>query len=221
MSATNKRPDWAFWANMGEVRLWQAIALSLDIEPRWLSAGGEPPSAVPGVFDRRPAGFAERLQVAGSHLPSLETFPTWNGRDAVPVRLAVVRRWGESLPVPWTFPSGFPLAEGEGIKRHWVTGAPGTPVKPAAAVASGTEVHSTKGKKRRDDLWPAIEAAQQKARAQGRNPQDTAAVWVILASMADEEESPMLAATSQGIKWKRGGEVAYLTRDALHKRLHP
>lgn len=118
MSATNKRPDWAFWANMGEVRLWQAIALSLDIEPRWLSASGEPPSAVPGVFDRRPAGFAERLQVAGSHLPSLETFPTWNGLDGAPVRLAIVRRWGESLPVPWTFPSGFPAAEAQDVKRH-------------------------------------------------------------------------------------------------------
>lgn len=119
MGATKKRPDWAYWANMAEVRLWQAVALSLDIEPRWLSSNGEPPSKVPGlVFDRRPPGYEERLQVAGSHLPSLETSPTWGGRDDAPVRLAIVRRWGESLPFPWTFPSGFPAAEVQGIKRH-------------------------------------------------------------------------------------------------------
>lgn len=100
-------------------------------------------------------------------------------------------------------------------------GEPVPPVEPVAPVVSGGRVYSTKGQKRRDDLWPAIEAAQQAARAQGRNPQDTAAVWGILTRMADEEESPMLADTPQGIKWKRGGKDAFLTRGALHKRLHP
>jgi hypothetical protein len=96
-------------------------------------------------------------------------------------------------------------------------GEPVTPVEPAAPVASGGRMHSTKGQKRRDDLWPAIEAAQ----AECSNPLDTAAVWVALRDMAKEEKPPLLGNEGERIRWQRGGVAAFLTRGALHKRLHP
>jgi hypothetical protein len=219
MSATNKRPDWAYWANMAEVRLWQAVALSLDIEPRWLSSNGEPPSKVPGlVFDRRPPGYVERLQVAGSHLPSLETSPTWGGRDGAPVRLAIVRRWGESLPFPWTFPSGFPGAEGEGIKRQPGAGEPLTPVEPAAPVVSGARVNSTKGRRPPNLLRPAVDEARRRC----QDPNDAAEVWGWLESLAEGKEPPppLIECTKSGIKWRKGSEDATLTREMLGKRLN-
>lgn len=93
----------------------------------------------------------------------------------------------------------------------------GCEAKEARSDASEPKVHSTKDKRRRDDLWPVIEEAQRKC----RDPKDTAEVWVELTRMADHETGPLLAFTEQRIKWTRNGKTAYLTRDALHKRLNP
>lgn len=93
----------------------------------------------------------------------------------------------------------------------------GCEAKEAGSDASEPKVHSTKDKRRRDDLWPVIEEAQRKC----YDPKDTAAVWGELKRMADHETGPLLAFTGQGIKWTRNGKTAYLTRDALHKRLNP
>lgn len=90
----------------------------------------------------------------------------------------------------------------------------------AGPVASRSRVHSTKGQKRRDDLWPAIEAAQAKC----SNPLDTAEVWQQLLNMALEEAMPVLLGFDKekgAIEWSGKRRVERTTRDALHKRLHP
>lgn len=112
--------------------------------------------------------------------------------------------------VGYGFPGGAPAGE------------PVTPVEPAAPVVSGSTLHSTKGQKRRDDLWPAIEAAQEAAQAERRNPLDTAAVWGNLWNMAlTEAMAPLLGTDGRCILWQRADRVASLNRGALHKRLHP
>jgi hypothetical protein len=39
--------------------------------------------------------------------------------------------------------------------------------------------------------------------------------------LAQAEHAPLLAATERGLKYTKRGNDAYLTRDALDKRLHP
>ena len=54
------------------------------------------------------------------------------------------------------------------------------------------------------------------------DPGDTAQVWAQLQVLADSESPPLLASTSEGLKYKKvKGKDAYFTRDALDKRLHP
>ena len=50
---------------------------------------------------------------------------------------------------------------------------------------------------------------------------DTAQVLAHLQVLAQEEHPPLLASTADGIKYTKKGDAAYLTRDALDKRLHP
>ena len=86
------------------------------------------------------------------------------------------------------------------------------PAGPAAVIR-----HSTKEAQRRDILDPVIELAQSKC----LDPMDTAQVLAQLQVLAQEEHAPLLASTNEGIKYAKKGNAAYLTRDALDKRLHP
>ena len=88
---------------------------------------------------------------------------------------------------------------------------------PVPAAAPAPTVHSTKGRRPSDTLWPAI----RKAQAQCADPWDAAEVFGHLEALADGDESqpPLLESTPKGIKWNRSGRDAYLTRNALTKRL--
>lgn len=72
-------------------------------------------------------------------------------------------------------------------------------------------------RRRRDVLDPVIERVQAKC----VNPTDTSEVFAWLASLAQEEHPPLLAAMKAGIKYTKNGADHTLTRDALHKRLNP
>ncbi len=87
-----------------------------------------------------------------------------------------------------------------------------TPAPVVAESPSGV-IHSTKA--RRNTLTPVIELAQ----SQCRNPQDTAEVWAALLVLAELKHPPLRGATEDGVQYLKRGEVAFLTRDALRKRL--
>lgn len=59
------KPDWAFWRVLPAVAPWEAVALSMDVEPRKLLAhpygGGASGVAVSLI---PPLGFSERLELA-------------------------------------------------------------------------------------------------------------------------------------------------------------
>jgi len=92
-----------------------------------------------------------------------------------------------------------------------------TNIEPAPAGAAAVVRHLTNEAQRRDILDPVIELAQSKC----HDPTDTAQVLAQLQVLAHEEHPPLLASTTDGIKYTKMGEPAYLTRDALNKRLHP
>ena len=89
-------------------------------------------------------------------------------------------------------------------------------VAPTKSASAGVTVHSTKTKGR-NILDPVIETAQ----GQCTDPKDTAQVWAQMQVLAQVEHPPLLAATDNGLKYTKNGNDAYLTRDALDKRLHP
>jgi hypothetical protein len=91
-------------------------------------------------------------------------------------------------------------------------------VSPAPPVAPASMVHSTKGRRQSDVLWPAIRRAQ----AQCTDPWDGAEVFGRLQALADatEPHPPLVESTRNGISWtNEKGKVNSLTRDALSKRL--
>jgi hypothetical protein len=88
--------DWSFWSQVTTAELWQAVMLSLDLQP------------VRGPFTA-PAKLVQRLAIAVDHVGSglLRT----HGR-ADPLRskvlLAQFAAWAQSLPSPWRLPGDFP-----------------------------------------------------------------------------------------------------------------
>ena len=96
------------------------------------------------------------------------------------------------------------------------TGEDAPVVARPASADTGVVSHSTKTKGR-DVLHSAIDVAKGKC----IDPTDTAQVMAQMEALAQNEHLPLLAATKDGIKYTKNGENAYLTRDALDKRLHP
>ena len=99
--------NWDFWKNIYQVKLWEAVALSLGIEPHKLP-GYEPKSSAP--FIDCPEEITERIYIAQSHFGGglnatiQPNRPKW---DAL-VELRQFKSWASSLPTKWSFPAEFP-----------------------------------------------------------------------------------------------------------------
>lgn len=89
--------DWNLWADMEQAEIWEAVALSLDIEPNSLPGLDFRP-IVGGPFDDCPDEFKRRLKLAVSKFDGANT----------KIRLSSLRKWAEHLTRAWTFPDEFP-----------------------------------------------------------------------------------------------------------------
>ena len=133
--------------------------------------------------------------------------------------LKALNEWGSSRGDEFTVThEGVEWVDERGVQRPMGTGTATAPVAvPKAVVAlNGVTKHSTK-RRRRDSLDPVIELAQSKC----IDPRDTAQVFAQMEVLAQAEYAPLLAATTDGLKYTKNGSDAYLKRDALDKRLHP
>lgn len=118
MESEWKPPNWQYWCNLADVELLQAVELSLNLEPGWLCGAGVYCEEIHGKL---PIAVKMRRDIASSHvtagtlacerrlLPTNE-FP-FHGSQLECVVLTEFRKWGESLPVPFTFPDEFPRAQ--------------------------------------------------------------------------------------------------------------
>jgi hypothetical protein len=121
------KPNWPHWANMAEVSLQRAVWLSLDIEP-W-EEGSDVDTAITGISKRTAPvmlqWYSVQLRNSLRHDYEPRMAQCLAAIDAGKLRyrgindvigrlmrclisLPDFRRWGESLPAPWTFPDEFP-----------------------------------------------------------------------------------------------------------------
>jgi hypothetical protein len=105
MKKQTTAPDWSFWGNLPEVRIWQAVALSLNTDPALLD--------MPGGFDpdrcqNLPTGFIERLTVACSNLNPPSMYERYTPPFLRMVGLEDFGVWADNLPHPWDLPPPFP-----------------------------------------------------------------------------------------------------------------
>lgn len=118
MESERKQPNWEHWCNLAEVELLHAVELSLNLEPGWLRSAGEYDEESHGEL---PIAVKARIDIAMSHvsvgtlickigLSPSSVFP-YSGGQREFVSLTKFREWGESLPVPFTFPDEFPHAQ--------------------------------------------------------------------------------------------------------------
>lgn len=111
-------PNWKHWNNLAHVELGDAIELSVGVEPNSLGSGRTDRFTPPDITDLRQE-IASRYRIAESHIrlgrlsPSFKdlSLPFFGSGDKIYVELGTLRRWGESLPEPLTFPESFPRSD--------------------------------------------------------------------------------------------------------------
>ena len=194
--------DWNLWADMEQAEIWEAVALSLDIEPNSLPGLDFRP-IVGGPFDDCPDEFKRRLKLAVSKFDDPRT----------KIRLSSLRKWAEQLTRPWTFPDGFPPEPAAPHKSP----ALAQTAMPAPVVAVGASDAPAIPKNQRPDLLtPLIEKAQR-----GETDVFSAAViWPKLCDMAECKTTPFIGKTESGLQWIDANDnPQFLTKDALGDRL--
>ena len=154
-------PNWNVWRNKREARIWEAVALSLNIEPSAIPKRGA---------QRRPAyscidNFDDRLDVAVSRASELGPIPMSARGHFWDSRIALEKFADLADECAWSLDSNFPR------------GTPAGPVKPAAA---GAPVATVSASAKKADAKPngnwknQIQAAAYEhwitLRASGANP---------------------------------------------------
>lgn len=110
--------QWDYWLNLATVKLGEAVWLSMDIDPR--SARPADTRYIPSEELKRAEHLwaiqAYRIEAAISHAKARNLLLRIDEGDLngawilCEVVLIDFRAWGESLPIPFTFPDGFPRA---------------------------------------------------------------------------------------------------------------
>lgn len=103
--------DWNYWSNLADVTIDEAAMLSCGMNPFDLHPGE--------TTDQRALcdtthELPKRLAAARSHVNAKSLLTRYDRKRLCSVvTLRGFRQWSESLPVPFTFPDGFPRVEPE------------------------------------------------------------------------------------------------------------
>lgn len=109
--AGERAADWGKWGQMISAPLWEAVALSMDIEPEKMSPApdfrwGNYP------FDDAELEYKKRITIACDHTNEGSLIATrgWGGsKYHNPVKLSIFGAWARSLG--WSLPKKFPNAQ--------------------------------------------------------------------------------------------------------------
>jgi len=120
-SKRDSKPEWDKWTDTSTVTLWEAIALSLNVEPENLQCLKRYPLPPWLDFDECPKEFRRRLDIAKKRVSELAA----NSENSNPIEeteviLSRLRIMSEKLKKPWKFPDQFPggAADHEGASAE-------------------------------------------------------------------------------------------------------
>lgn len=110
-SKRDSKPEWDKWPDTSTVTLWEAIALSLNVEPENLRCLKRYPVPPWLDFDECPKEFRRRLAIAKKRVSELAA----NSENSNPIEetkviLSRLRIMSEKLKKPWKFPKDFPAS---------------------------------------------------------------------------------------------------------------
>ena len=193
-----KLVNWEFWANMKEVKLIDAVLLSLDIEPRSIPQTYRSP-LTPRITIRGCPELSEKIDTALNHYGkyALE-------RDDLNQRVSLseFRAWAEGLRTPWKLPDEFPRAE-------------------ESRELSGAQMASEDSPKRLDDFGVYLRELIRTNPSASRDE-----LWTLAINDAQKPSSarpsPLCGYAESEIKWesKGGPDVSMMSRKIFLARLN-
>lgn len=119
--SARRQPEWKAWQRKEHVCLWEAVALSCDLDPRRVRVQFKPPRII--VSDRE-SKFYDRLDIAAGslgkgltviRLASNDNSHEWESR----IGLAEFGAW--AVGQEWTLPEQFPGATAKPLVWPWGT----------------------------------------------------------------------------------------------------
>ena len=132
-SKRDSKPEWDKWTDTSTVTLWEAIALSLNVEPENLRCLKRHPLPPLLDFDECPKEFRRRLDIAKKRISELAA----NSENSNPIEetkviLSRLRIMSEKLKKPWKFPKDYPIL---------LSGTEGTQVRSEVGWNDNVEIH--------------------------------------------------------------------------------
>jgi hypothetical protein len=226
------QPDWGHWRHMPEVELWQACALTLNLEPDDLTFSRNDWMAGPGDHgpfieaecfrdEEQQRTFQKRLRLlkANRHLREHFSPGTLNMAESHRggVRLAELAAWatgiGWSLPAPLLalVPATPTIAK-----------PPATRPMPTGANSNRQSTQTHELKRRDDALAAVLDLAKKKA----LDAKSWQSVWASLVALAQSSDrpAPLLGYTEgEGVKYQTDNADkpdGWLTREAYRARFN-
>ena len=230
--------DWAYWPARREVEIWEAVALSLNIDPGSLEFS--PLGAIRNFSRSGDSGkFTKRLKMTAALTQHTERLPlsqyaTMLGALPMPPEMAAT----VTLPAPDGNVDQTATTVLRADLDAWMTAkaAPPVPVVTPAVTPRDAPVDTTgmvavlesppvvatshKLKTRRNVLDAVIEQAKKSA----ISPSDYHSVWAALVSLAESKDrpAPLLGYVEEdGVKYQGSGKVEFFKKDSLRKRMTP
>jgi len=203
-----ERPNWRKWRNMPAVELWQAVALSLGIEPPEYHPRGTIPD-----FDER-----EDVVLRCLALGDLCAVERDESRPHCSlVRLTDIAAVAESLPDPWPLPDEFPRPSAAPAAN---APPPSQANQGEAAPAADRPTSSAPERSRIDSIQIEIDDVIAGLEQRGE-PATPAKVMARLRERAGKLDSCISECAPDGVIWIRGttGKPAKLTMEALKQRI--
>ena len=230
MTKPSRGPDWRHWLAFPAVKLWEACALSLNVDPYDLQRRD---------FSVSPQMAKELALSPGANkgIPPFEGFPSPEARDEFPKRLRLLvscigqagllflsehhekvewsvgpqefARWAIDV-AHWKLPAGLFRLAGETVRTE------------ASAQKGAVSQRAVPPSKSKDTRSTAIDAVIEDARHAARNRDDPQQCWAQLVSIADSKNrpAPLLGyADSDGVKYQGEHGVKFLNKFAFYKRL--
>jgi hypothetical protein len=226
------KPDWRFWTKIKAVKVWQAIVLSLDIDPdgmkhhpdAWMAGPGNGP-----IFEDRsfPSNavkveYGKRVRLLRSEITNPDYFYRHkiNSNGALcEIYLRDFVKWAVTIDLGEMPPELVAMAQSNLQPASKPRAAPIESKAPDKANAQGNlrTIQATTTK-RSDALTAVIAVATKSA----QNPVDYHSVWAALVVLAesDKRPAPLIGfAEGEGVKYQGEKDVEFFTKRNLSDRM--